>query len=435
MKNTPTAKVIVRHAADCPDRKKGSEWRRCDCRKSLLLYDGTTRTKAGKLTNRLVTAGTRSWARAEQARQEWLDQFDPDKIELKCLRAEKERTQVRIESAIAGYLADMVARLGDNGTVAMARSLFGKVDPETKQVVRDGHLFGWLSKQVPRPTFVVDITPSHLASWRASWTFGDLTARQRWTMVKGFFNFCEAQGWIDDSPARKIKATKIKKGNRTAIFTDDQYANILAAVDAYTPENVPTETRKNWPQRIATFLELLRWSGMDLIDAVQWSPNLVNDGVLRYRRQKTGVLATVPLPEHLVVMLRDVPFERDSVGPEQPFRQKGCTAPSDTRTWARRLESLFALGGIKEVRTDHRVRTPHAKMLRDTFAVSHLRHGASVHTVSKMLGHSTIMMTEHAYLPWVKELEQAHIADARRALEQMPKPKTGRKVVQLRPAG
>ena len=74
------------------------------------------------------------------------------------------------------------------------------------------------------------------------------------------------------------------------------------------------------------------------------------------------------------------------------------------------------------------MRKPHVKMLRDTFAVWHLRHGASLHTVAKMVGHAKTATTEKAYLPWVKELEQAHIADARKSLTHLPKSKTGTNV-------
>ena len=140
------------------------------------------------------------------------------------------------------------------------------------------------------------------------------------------------------------------------------------------------------------------------------------------------MLATIPLPEHVVILLRDIPLERDSVGPSQPFRQTDCTVGSDTSTWARRLKSLFTLAGITEVKTDIRTRTPHAKMLRDTFAVWHLRHGAKLHTVAKMMGHSKTATTEQSYLPWVKELEASMIDDARQSLKSIPK-KRGRRIV------
>ena len=208
----------------------------------------------------------------------------------------------------------------------------------------------------------------------------------------------------------------------------------MDAVAIYEPDNVPEVTRKNWQQRLTTFVELLRWSGMALIDAIQFRPESVDaDGVLRYRRQKTGELATMALPESLVAQLRNVPLERDSVDPSQPFRSKESASNSDARKWQHRLGQLFSLAGIESVRTERgTIRKPHAHMFRDTFAVWNLRHGAKLHTVSKMLGHSKTTTTERAYLPWVKELEEAHIADARKALANgTPKVTKGKKVLQL----
>jgi integrase len=115
------------------------------------------------------------------------------------------------------------------------------------------------------------------------------------------------------------------------------------------------------------------------------------------------------------MLLRDIPLERDSVGPEMPFRSKSSTLTSDTRKWAHRYEALFKLAGIIEVKTDHRLRRPHPYMFRDTFAVWYLTHGASLFTVSRMLGHSKTETTERAYLPWVREMQQHHIDDARKA--------------------
>jgi integrase len=408
-----TVQVIARHSADCKDKAKGSEWRRCRCPKSLRIYeDGRERR---------VSAKTRSWEQAESFAQEYLDSFDPEKQELKRLRARKEREQVRIVDAVALYLADMVARLGDNGTCGMARSLLGHVDHDTKEIEKNGHLFDWLDSlpATQRPTYISDFTSALLTSWRASWKFGDYTGAQRWGMVRSFFNFCEGQGWIQDSPARKLRRIRIEKGSRTAIFTDQQYAEIVEAVTQYDPENVPALTRKNWKLRLTTFVELLRWSGMSMIDAVQLRRELIDaDGVLRYRRQKTGELATVLLPAHVMALLRGVPLEDDSLGHEAPFRMKDYSARSDSATWRKRLIKLFALAGIGEVRTERgNVRKPHPHMLRDTFAVWNLRHGASLHELAKMLGHSNTATTEKSYLPWVKELEAAHIAHARTILE------------------
>jgi integrase len=173
---------------------------------------------------------------------------------------------------------------------------------------------------------------------------------------------------------------------------------------------------------------------MALADGVQFRPESADkDGVLRYRRTKTDELATVQIPEHVITLLRDIPLERDSVGNDQPFRTSAKRA-SDTATWARRLQNVFTLAGITEVRTENgRLRPPHAHMLRDTFAVWNLRHGASIYAVAKMVGHSDPTTTAKSYLPFVKELEASTIAEGRKALATgMPnKPSWGWKVVNI----
>jgi integrase len=426
---TRTVKVQVRHSIDCKDRDKGVDWRRCKCPKILRVYEG-----GGSGANRRIATKTRSWEEAERQAREMADGWDPVKQELARLKAEKERQQVTIEKAVALYTNDMVARLGKNGTVQMAKSLLGHVDPSTHEVTSPGHLFTWIEK-IPvatRPVYIADLNPTLLAEWRGLWKFEAYTSAQRWGMVKSFFNFCVAQGWLNDNPARKLRRVEYERGSRTAIFDDEQYKAILEAVENYDPENVPASTRAAWQQRLTTFVELLRWSGMALIDAVQWRPTLVDDeGVLRYRRQKTGELSTVALPDHLLALLRGVPLERDSVGPGEPFRMKDFTAHSDTVTWRKRLQKLFALAGIAEVRNElGKTRPPHPHQLRDTFAVWNLRHGVPLHAVAKMLGHSNPTTTAKAYLPWVKELEQSTIAEGRAALAKRPKP-TDRKIIKI----
>jgi integrase len=432
-----TVKVIARHRPECPVKDTGivgdleqfPELARCKCPKALLIYQADTKKQ------NMESAHTISWNVAEQRAKEVRDRWDPEKQELLKLRAAKEAKQVTLAEAVALYCADLITRKRKSGTVAMARSLFGHVDPQSKDVLSNGHFFNWLATIPPdkRPAHVADITPQHLTEWRSAWRFGsDLTAAQRWTMVKAFFSFCESQGWIDDSPASKIKSLKVAEGNRTAIFTDDEYSAILDAVSIYDPENVPEATREGWQQRATTFIELLRWSGMDLIDAVQYRPELVDkEGVLRYRRQKTGKWAIVPLPAAVVALLRDIPMERDSVGPEQPFRCKDTIPDSDTRKWQNRLNQIFKLAGITEVRTDHRIRRPHPKMLRDTFAVGHLRNGVPIYSVAKMLGHSKTDTTERAYLPYCKELDEAHIAVVRKMMDGAAPKATNRKIVNI----
>lgn len=136
-----TVAVIVRHSMACKDKHRGGEWRKCRCPKALLVYEGK-----GSGKNRRVSAKTRSWELAEKRAQELRDSWNPEKQELKRLRAEKERQQVRLEDAVALFLADQITRLGDNGTVRNSRSLLGYLNPETSKVTRAGRFFRWVEK-------------------------------------------------------------------------------------------------------------------------------------------------------------------------------------------------------------------------------------------------------------------------------------------------
>ena len=101
-----SAAVIVRHSMACKDKHRGGEWRKCRCPKALRVYEGQ-----GSGKNRRVSAKTQSWELAEERAQDLRDRWNPDKVELKRLRAEKERQQVRLEEAIALFIADQVTRL------------------------------------------------------------------------------------------------------------------------------------------------------------------------------------------------------------------------------------------------------------------------------------------------------------------------------------
>src|SRR5258708_30309851 len=109
----------LRLSCAIPQSAKTRAWRKCRCSKTLLVYE------SDKGKNRRISAKTRSWPSAEDAAQELRDSWDPRLQRLKKLESDKESKQVRIDEAIALYIGDMRARLGDNGTVAMARSLLG----------------------------------------------------------------------------------------------------------------------------------------------------------------------------------------------------------------------------------------------------------------------------------------------------------------------
>ena len=154
-----------------------------------------------------------------------------------------------------------------------------------------------------------------------------------------------------DGSASTKAAVRADSGSRTAIFAAKQYEAVLGSVQDDAPENISAVTCAAWKERTAAFLELLRWSGMALRDAVPYRPEIVAaDVVLRYRRQKTGELAAVRLRGYVVTLLCNVPLEKDSIGENQPFSMRNFTPHSDTVTRRKPLMKLFVQPRIPEVR-------------------------------------------------------------------------------------
>jgi hypothetical protein len=139
----------VRHDSKdcrCKDKDKGNDWHKCKCVKTMLLYDGA---KPEGQRQWKQSTKRRVWEEAEQVRREWLDSFDPTKIELKRLRMEKELKTVPLEVAVEKFLEDLRVNNRADGTLNR-QALFGK-----KIVERFG-------AQTP----VLDITPTDLHDWR-----------------------------------------------------------------------------------------------------------------------------------------------------------------------------------------------------------------------------------------------------------------------------
>jgi integrase len=68
-----------------------------------------------------------------------------------------------------------------------------------------------------------------------------------------------------------------------------------------------------------------------------------------------------------------------------------------TGFWRERIAEVFRLAKV----------AGHTHQFRDTFAVSLLEGGAGIETLSVLLGHQSIRVTEKHYNPWVKTRQDA----------------------------
>ena len=176
-------------------------------------------------------------------------------------------------------------------------------------------------------------------------------------------------------------------------------------------------------QRIRTLVQLLRWSGLRIRDAVTLERARLqsNDDLLLYQA-KTGVPVYVPLPHKVAEDLRNVP-DGPKPNPCYFFWSGNGDPKSAVADWQRVFRRLFEVAGLESPDGTRKRCFPH--MFRDTFAVEMLLAGVPIDQVSILLGHKSVKITEKHYAPFVKARQEQLAASVRQAWQQM-EPETPR---------
>ncbi len=199
---------------------------------------------------------------------------------------------------------------------------------------------------------------------------------------KSFMRFCLSHGWLTRLP----EWPKIQSGGKapTIPLTAGEYIRLLdavyVAVKAPQKALVPNQTYEYWTARVHGLFQLMRWSGLSIMDALTLRRDeLLNvNGAYRVvtQRTKTGTDVSVPLPPDVAVELLAVPNEN---------------ARYFFWSWQGSKKSICGNGGkrfiipaFREAKIDRRGRML-AHRLRDTFAVDLLQRGVPLEDVSKLL--------------------------------------------------
>ena len=365
------------------------------------------------------------------------------------MKAERERSEKSIQAAIKEFLAARQERLGGSKSVDNYRQVLGRFDDDHHAPRTPRHpnnptgpssLMSWLRNynaglsDKEKITLLAQLDGSILRKWRQSWDCASSTKKQRWQNARSFLTFCFNQGWFAGKPNPANSVDQVAMGDdapATGILSDEQWDAFVGVAEAYAPEGISEMERQTWILRQITFWQLVRWTGMALADAVNFDTSAISDnGKFIYHRWKLRKKplvgwATVRVPQHVRDLLKICPPERDAVSKTQLFRSRGVTLHSLTQRWRERFKTVCDVAGITEIQTGvrGRMQQPHPHALRDTFAVWMLRKTRNVKAVSKMLGHANSIITETSYLPWVKELEEAHLEICDEALSHIVVPK------------
>jgi integrase/recombinase XerD len=144
--------------------------------------------------------------------------------------------------------------------------------------------------------------------------------------------------------------------------------------------------------RIKALMQLQRWSGLSLVDAVCLSKDELRQEGKTFRvvtdRQKTGTMINNVIPAWLGSELLRV-----KNGNPEFFFWSGSTTAEDAPSYFQKLyRKVFKAAEIDGSSHD----------FRHTFAIELLKSGVDIRSVSKALGHSSVAITERFYSRWCK---------------------------------
>lgn len=287
---TPVVTIFVRHSEDC--KYAGDEFaKRCSCRKHLRW------TQDSKQYRR--TAGTRSWAEAEQVKRDIEDR-------LTGRTAPAETPGVKnIRSAIKGFIAD---KRVEN----LSPDLVKKYEREL------GRLTSFCEGRGAYT--LAGINCELITRFCSDWTELYPSANTRNKLAeryKSFLKFCRVAGWLSDVPAwPKMKAEQIP----TLPLISDDYDRLMDAVYVVVkaPENHLVENQGHvyWHKRVLGLFLLMRHSGLSIQNALTLPhPALIKDASghrVVTQRTKTGTDVSVLLPPDVAEELLAVPNDNEN---------------------------------------------------------------------------------------------------------------------------
>jgi integrase/recombinase XerD len=316
---------------------------------------------------------TRNWQKAlSEARQKELEGF-------------KQKTQSpTIEQACDKYIEDAKARELREPTLYKFRLLF-------RQLQGFGNDKGLV--------FISDFDLDKLREFRATWPNKNESARVKLGNLRAFFGFCSKSKWIQENYAVDLKPPKVVD-QKIEPLEPAEFQRILKGCD---------KVRKN-RAKLKAFVLVLRYTGLRIRDVVTLRRDSIRGDRLFLRTAKTGTDVYCPLPPTVLSALAAVPKSGAY------YFWSGESKPkSAVGDYQRALAKLFEQAGVPRA-------YPH--LFRHTFSTDLLQKGASLQTVSVLLGHSSTKMTERRYSHWIKARQDSLEAEVKKSWAQTGTPRS-----------
>jgi integrase/recombinase XerD len=227
-----------------------------------------------------------------------------------------------------------------------------------------------------------------LDEFRATWKDGPLSAGKKIERLRSIFKFGVKRGFIEKNVAEDMTTPEVKS-NPTLPFSDKEMEAILKAA---------TDARTN------TFIQVMRHSGLRISDVTTLATSSLDGRRLSLHQAKTGQPVSILLAKPVADGLRRVEHHN----PQYFFWSGTSKVQAAVSVWRKRLSTVF---------TDAKIKDGHSHRFRDTFAVALLTSGVSLESVSQLLGHQSIKITQRHYAPWAKARQDALDKELEKALQ------------------
>jgi integrase/recombinase XerD len=316
--SVPEIVVYVRHSVTCKfaDDERS---RRCDCRKFLRWTAGGKQHK--------LAAKTRNWSQAEKLKRDLEDQFG-GKVDVSTTEAKG------LREAIDLLLLKKEVEGVSDGVIMKYRNLLNRLEEHCKG----------------RGIYTVaGINPGTIIEFVATWKALYPTASTRETergWLHSFLEFCFQSEWL-----KRVRSCPRLPGDvpETQPLTPDEYAKLLDVVYVTVGNgDLRRRTTKNgggrwqykdgdkWQHAVHTFLQVMRWSGLAIRDAMTLPRTAVTydeqhgNYLIDTDRTKTGVRVCVAIPKSVGDALLNVEvggpgyFSVAATGSHSPQRAIGA---------------------------------------------------------------------------------------------------------------
>jgi integrase/recombinase XerD len=226
------------------------------------------------------------------------------------------------------------------------------------------------------------LTPDDVAKFREGWKLKPSTAAKKLERFRSFFKFCIDRGWIEKNPARGLKPPK-EIAIPVKPYTKEELEKIAWAIPLCSIKGIYGVKSRD---RIASFISVLRWTGLRIRDVVQLRSDAVKGEFITLRTQKNGKPVKLPLHPEIKLEANGEYFFWSGEG-----NPKSCVGD-----WQRTLRRLSILSAVHI----------HAHRWRHTFATDLLSKGIPVSEVAAILGNSPRIVEKH-YSQWISSRQEA----------------------------